>query len=52
MVLVEATDNDFTEASRHLEETLLPNWAQRVDQQWVDRWNETIGAATGLKATK
>jgi TRAP-type C4-dicarboxylate transport system substrate-binding protein len=52
MVLVEATDNDFTEASRHLEETLLPNWAQRVDQQWVDRWNETIGAATGLKAVK
>ncbi|MEC7377904.1 MAG: hypothetical protein VX421_09830 [Pseudomonadota bacterium] len=52
MVLVKATDNDFSEASRHLEETLLPNWAQRVDQQWVDRWNETIGAVTGLKASK
>ena len=52
MVLVEATDNDFTQASRHLEETLLPNWAQRVDQKWVDRWNETIGAVTGLKANK
>ncbi|WP_375192257.1 TRAP transporter substrate-binding protein [Marinobacter sp.] len=52
MVLVKATDNDFSEASRHLEETLLPNWAQRVDQKWVDRWNETIGAVTGLEASK
>lgn len=52
MVLVEATDKDFSEASRHLEETLLPNWANRVDQKWVDRWNETIGSVTGLKAAK
>lgn len=52
MELVQATDNDFTEAARHLEETLLPNWAQRVDQQWVDRWNETVGEATGLSASK
>lgn len=52
MVLVEATDEDFSEASRHLEETLLPNWAQRVDQKWVDRWNETVGEVTGLSASK
>jgi len=52
MALVEATDKDFTEAARHLEGTLLPNWANRVDQQWVDRWNETIGSVTGLKASK
>lgn len=52
MVLVEATDQDFTDASRHLEETLLPNWAERVDQEWVDRWNETIGNVTGLTAAK
>lgn len=52
MVLVEATDEDFSEAARHLEETLLPNWANRVDQEWVDRWNETIGAVTGLSASK
>ncbi|HSP00249.1 MAG TPA: hypothetical protein VLN90_02175 [Thioalkalivibrio sp.] len=52
MVMVEATDEDFTEAARHLEETLLPNWANRVDQKWVDRWNETIGAVTDLKASK
>ncbi|GHE20516.1 TRAP transporter substrate-binding protein [Halomonas urumqiensis] len=52
MVLVEATDQDFTDASRHLEETLLPNWAERVDQEWVDRWNETIGSVTGLTASK
>lgn len=52
MVLVEATDQDFVETSRHLEETILPNWANRVDQEWVDRWNETIGSVTGLTATK
>ncbi|MCL1479815.1 TRAP transporter substrate-binding protein [Marinobacter sp. M3C] len=52
MVLVEATDADFTEVSRHLQATLLPNWAGRVDQKWVDRWNETIGKVTGLKAAK
>lgn len=52
MVLVEATDEDFAQVSRHLEETLLPNWAKRVDQKWVDRWNETIGEVTGLTATK
>lgn len=52
MVLVEAADQDFVEASRHLEETILPNWANRVDQEWVDRWNETIGSVTGLTATK
>jgi hypothetical protein len=52
MVLVETTDADFTEVSRHLQETLLPNWASRVDQRWVDRWNETIGEVTGLTAKK
>ncbi|PAU78462.1 TRAP transporter substrate-binding protein [Halomonas salipaludis] len=52
MVLVEATDEDYAEATRHLEETLLPNWANRVDQEWVDRWNETIGSVTGLTAAK
>lgn len=52
MVLVEATESDFEQVTRHLEETLLPNWAARVDQRWVDRWNETIGSVTGLKASK
>ncbi|TGN38737.1 TRAP transporter substrate-binding protein [Marinobacter confluentis] len=52
MVLVKATENDFTNAARHLEETLLPNWAERVDQKWVDRWNETVGEVTGLNASK
>lgn len=52
MVLVEATDEDFEDVSRHLEETLLPNWASRVDQEWVDRWNETVGEVTGLSAAK
>lgn len=52
MVLVEATEADFQEVSRHLEETLLPNWANRVEQEWVDRWNETVGEVTGLSASR
>lgn len=52
MVLVEASEGDFTQATHHLERTLLPNWAARVDQYWVDRWNETIGNLTGLEASK
>lgn len=52
MTLVQATDADFEAVSQHLEGTLLPNWAARVDQRWVDRWNETIGEVTGLTATK
>ncbi|HET8849088.1 MAG TPA: TRAP transporter substrate-binding protein [Marinobacter sp.] len=52
MTLVKATEADFEAVSKHLEAILLPNWAARVDQRWVDRWNETIGEVTGLTATK
>ncbi|WP_253473781.1 TRAP transporter substrate-binding protein [Natronocella acetinitrilica] len=52
MVLVEASDDDFTNATRHLEETVIPRWAARVSQQWVDRWNETIGEITGITASR
>ena len=52
MVLVEATEEDFARATRHLEETVIPSWAQRVDAEWVDRWNDTIGAATGITAER
>lgn len=52
MVLVEATDEDYKQVSRQLEETVLPQWADRVDQKWVDRWNDTIGEVTDLTATK
>lgn len=52
MVLVEATEEDVEAVSRHLEDTVLPAWANRVDQEWVDRWNKTIGAITGLEAHK
>lgn len=52
MELVKATEADFAKASQALEDTVLPNWAGRVDQEWVDRWNQTVGEVTGLNASK
>lgn len=50
MTLVPLRDEDVAMANRLLVEVVLPRWAQRVDAYWVDRWNETIGKATGLTA--
>lgn len=52
MTLVEATEEDFQFARRMLEEKVLPDWANRVDDQAVQRWNETIGQVTGVTAGK
>jgi TRAP-type C4-dicarboxylate transport system substrate-binding protein len=50
MTLVEAKEGDFELARKILKETILPNWAGRVDAQWAKRWNATIGAAVDLEA--
>lgn len=50
MTLVEATEEDFALARRKLEEEVLPAWVERVDAEDVQRWNETIGQATGVTA--
>ncbi|WP_336367884.1 TRAP transporter substrate-binding protein [Marinobacter sp. C2H3] len=52
MTLVKATDEDFKNVHKYLVDDVLPAWAQRVDQTWVDRWNDTIGKVTGLTASK
>jgi TRAP-type C4-dicarboxylate transport system substrate-binding protein len=48
--LVEATEGDIELAREILKETILPNWAERVDNEWVQRWNDTIGGVVNLKA--
>jgi len=52
MVLVEVSDADFERGKQLLTDEVLPRWAARVDQEWVDAWNETIGAVVGLTAAK
>jgi TRAP-type C4-dicarboxylate transport system substrate-binding protein len=50
--LVEATEGDIELAREILNETILPNWAERVDAEWVQRWNDTIGQVVNLQAPK
>ena len=50
MKLVEATDADIELARKILRETIIPNWADRVEPEWAKRWNETIGAVVDLEA--
>lgn len=50
MVHVEATEEDFEYARQRLEAEVLPAWAGRVDSEWVERWNDTIGEVTGVTA--
>ena len=50
MKLVEASDADLDLARKILTETILPNWAGRVDAAWVKRWNDTIGDVVNLEA--
>lgn len=52
MVLVEVTEEDFERGKQLLADEVLPRWAARVDQEWVDLWNETIGAKVELTATR
>ncbi|MGF1529470.1 MAG: TRAP transporter substrate-binding protein [Candidatus Competibacterales bacterium] len=50
MTPVVATEADFERARQVLQQTLLPNWAGRVDADWVARWNDTIGQVVDLQA--
>jgi|SRR5690625_3094978 len=52
MVLVEVTEEDFERGKQLLADEVLPRWAARVDQEWVDLWNESIGAKVGLTAER
>ncbi|MFP4126173.1 MAG: TRAP transporter substrate-binding protein [Alphaproteobacteria bacterium] len=48
MVRVEPTAEDRALARRVLEETVLPQWAERVGADWARRWNESVGAVVDV----
>lgn len=48
MVLVEATAEDTALATQVLVEQVLPEWSERAGPEWTKRWNESVGALTGV----
>ncbi|MDO6588341.1 TRAP transporter substrate-binding protein [Salipiger sp. 1_MG-2023] len=49
MTLVEATAQDQETARNILVTEVLPDWAERAGGDWGQRWNDTVGAATGVQ---
>lgn len=43
MTLVEPTPEDIETARKILAEDVLPDWAERAGDDWVARWNESVG---------
>jgi len=52
MKLVPVTDADVAAARKLLTDKVLPSWASRTEQTYVDRWNATVGKTVGLTAKK
>ncbi|MGJ5621237.1 TRAP transporter substrate-binding protein [Sulfitobacter sp. MF3-043] len=48
MVLVEASDADFTKARDILTSEVLPEWAERAGGDWAARWNASVGQTVGV----
>jgi hypothetical protein len=48
MVLVEVSEADMARAREVLETRVLPDWAERAGDDWVARWNDSVGAAVGV----
>lgn len=48
MTLVEATEADMEKARTILVEEVLPEWADRAGEDAARRWNESVGAVTGV----
>ncbi|MEP2641585.1 TRAP transporter substrate-binding protein [Roseobacter sp.] len=49
MTLVEATPADEAKARDILVSQVLPDWAERAGGDWGQRWNATVGEATGVQ---
>lgn len=49
MVLVNASEEDRSTARGILVSKVLPDWAARAGGDWGQRWNDTVGAATGVQ---
>ncbi|MCJ8138931.1 TRAP transporter substrate-binding protein [Falsirhodobacter halotolerans] len=48
MTLLEPTAADIEAARAILTTEVLPDWAGRAGDEWVTRWNDTVGTAVGL----
>lgn len=48
MTLIPVSQGDIALSKKILEDQVLPQWAGRVDKDWVVRWNQTIGKVVGL----
>lgn len=48
MTLVELSEEDKAQALAVLEDSILPDWAERAGSDWATRWNETVGAALNV----
>ena len=48
MTLVESTEADAARARDILISTVLPDWASRAGADWTARWNDSVGAVTGV----
>ncbi len=48
MTLVEPSSKDIEMANNLLRSTVLPDWAERAGRDWAQRWNESVGAVTGV----
>jgi len=49
MLLVTPSSADVAKAREILISTVLPDWAERAGGDWAKRWNESVGAVTGVK---
>ncbi len=48
MTLVAPSDADVALATQVLEETVLPEWAERAGTDWAERWNGSVGEVVGI----
>lgn len=48
MTLVPVTQEDIALASNLLKTEVLPKWSARVDQKWIEKWNNTVGETVGM----
>lgn len=49
MKLVPVTEADVETARSILVSDVLPDWAERAGGDWGQRWNDTVGVATGVQ---
>ena len=48
MTVVQPSEADLAQAKEILIADVLPDWGTRVSKDWLVRWNDTVGATTGV----